>query len=195
MILKIILVFLALEILATLVGLALLPFADVFWLLRMGVRLALLPFRMLGTGLRLGRTMTYPLARWRMLPLAQKNMTRATFGGFLLALAYRRIGVEIGQVVPLASAPATGGIERHFALTGRGNGGEDLRTAASRARCQSQLGIAEPHAGSSGSCGCCSLDRSFPASLAAAAVPSPPRPSVIFRLRGAPQGPDRAFEV
>ncbi len=87
MIFKIILVFLALEILATLVGLALLPFADVFWLLRMVLRLALLPFRVLGTGLRLGRNITYPLARWRMMPLAQKNMTRATFGGFLAALA------------------------------------------------------------------------------------------------------------
>jgi hypothetical protein len=63
------------------------------------------------------------------------------------AWLYRRIGVEIGQVVPLASAPATHGIERHFALTGWGNGGEDLRTAASWAWCQGQLGIAETHAG------------------------------------------------
>jgi hypothetical protein len=50
-------------------------------------------------------------------------------------VAVSAIGVEIGQVVPLTSAPATDGIERHFALTGRGHGGENLCTAASRARC------------------------------------------------------------
>jgi hypothetical protein len=70
-----------------------------------------------------------------------------------VAWLYRRIGVKIGEGVPLASAPATDGIERHFALPGWGHGGEDLCTAASRARCQGQLGIAEPHAGSSGSWG------------------------------------------
>lgn len=87
MILKIILVFLALEILATAIALPLALLGDVLWLGRFLLGVALLPFRVLGTGLRLGRNITYPLARWRMVPLAQKNMTRATFGGFLLALA------------------------------------------------------------------------------------------------------------
>jgi hypothetical protein len=87
MILKIILVFLALEILATAIALPLALLGDVLWLGRFLLGVALLPFRTLGTGLRLGRNITYPLARWRMLPLAQKNMTRATFGGFLVALA------------------------------------------------------------------------------------------------------------
>jgi len=109
MILKLILVFLALEILATLVGLAMLPFTDVFWLLRMVLRLALLPFRVLGTGLRLGRTITYPLARWRMLPLAQKNMTRATFGGFLVALA---LGAAVAGIPFSASRRRVGGRRR-----------------------------------------------------------------------------------
>jgi len=31
--------------------------------------------------------------------------------------------------------------------------------------------------------------------VAGGAVPSPPRPPVLFRLRGAPQRPERAFKV
>jgi hypothetical protein len=87
MIFTIILVFVALEILALALAVAIVPFADIFWLASFLLRVVLFPFRVLGTGLRLVRGITYPLARWRMLPLAQKNITRATFGGFLLALA------------------------------------------------------------------------------------------------------------
>jgi hypothetical protein len=43
--------------------------------------------------------------------------------------------------------------------------------------------------------GGCSLHRSFPVSVTADAVPSPPRPSVIFRLGSSSQSPYRAFEA
>jgi hypothetical protein len=47
----------------------------------------------------------------------------------------RRIGVKLGEVVTFPPAPATGRVERHFALTGRGKSGKHVGTAASPARC------------------------------------------------------------
>jgi hypothetical protein len=46
----------------------------------------------------------------------------------------RRVSVEVGEVVTLAAALATLGIERHFALAGRCNGGEGGAGTAARAR-------------------------------------------------------------
>jgi hypothetical protein len=57
----------------------------------------------------------------------------------------RRISVKAGQVVPFAATPATGRIQRHFTLAGRGNGGEHVGTAASRAWGRCDLGFAVAH--------------------------------------------------
>jgi len=43
-----------------------------------------------------------------------------------------RIGVELGQVIAFAPAPAASRVERHFSGAGRSNGGEDVGAAASR---------------------------------------------------------------
>ena len=52
------------------------------------------------------------------------------------ARLHRRIGVKRIEVVTFPPALATGGIERHFAGTGRSNSGEHVGTAASRAWCR-----------------------------------------------------------
>ena len=90
LILKIILVFAVLEIIAMSVGLPLWLLSDVLWLGSLVLRLALMPVRLLSTVWR-------PFARWRYVPLPQKNMTRATFGGFLVAQQAAKRMVPRGQ--------------------------------------------------------------------------------------------------
>jgi hypothetical protein len=62
--------------------------------------------RVLPAGVRTLRNIARLLRHWRAVPLAQKNKTRATFGGFLLALT---AGAALyGNFPPLALAAAGG---------------------------------------------------------------------------------------
>ena len=47
----------------------------------------LLPLALLRRGLRRGLSVWRAWRHWRMVPLAQRNMTRGTFGGFVVALS------------------------------------------------------------------------------------------------------------
>jgi hypothetical protein len=79
MITTIVIALIVLEIFSEVIAVPIGLFSGLLWLARLLLRLTLLPFRVLSAVRR-------PGLRWRMVPLTQKNMTRATFGGFIVAL-------------------------------------------------------------------------------------------------------------
>jgi hypothetical protein len=86
-----------------------------------------------------------PFDRMRRERFYSSPLIEATICGFLIGEAIfgkvytrlrgpsRRGTVKAGQVVAFPPTPATRGVERHFALSGRGNSGEDVGAAAGRA--------------------------------------------------------------
>jgi len=65
--------------------------------------LLLLPLALLRRGLRLGLRAWRPWRQWRAVPLPQRNMTRATFGGFVVALSIGFAATGIPFCYPVAA--------------------------------------------------------------------------------------------
>lgn len=72
----------------------------------------LLPLALLRRALRLGLSVQRQRRQWRMAPLPQRNMTRATFGGFVVALAigFAATGIPFRNPVATWALAGIGGL-------------------------------------------------------------------------------------
>jgi hypothetical protein len=80
----------------------------------------LLPLALLRRALRLGLLVGRQRRQWRMVPLPQRNMTRATFGGFVVALSigFAATGIPFRDPVAAWALAGVGGLGLLYLVAG-----------------------------------------------------------------------------